>query len=786
MTQPEWVRIDPIPDDAPELPKQRNVKSDDGTWQHYTYTHVWPYRDVSGLRGFVTRYETPTGKETPALTLWRGPDGALKWRHKGLPDPRPLYNGQLLAENPQATVVITEGEKCAEMLQGLLDAAGLRQKMLSATWAGGSKAVRKTDWTPLRARNVVLWSDADAPGAAAMSAVAAILSGQGCAVRMIAPEPDRPPGWDVADWILAGGKLPEIAVWMRSRSEPWVPHPAEHHADPAASEGAAPPPAEGEADAPADVGAAPFRFLGYGAGHCYYLPAGTRQVCALPAVAHSAGALLAIAPLTYWERTFSGAKGVNWKMAANTIMRGSELHGVFDPLRQRGRGAWYDDGRTVLHLGNRLLVDGQETRIDKFDTRYIYEAGPEIHYSGADQLDNREASKVREILDSLFWEVPKNGLLMAGWLTIAPICGALHHRPHCWLTGAASWGKSFVVEQIATPLLGEFALQLLSSTTSAGVRQTLGCDALPVVIDEFEGEDYTSMDRIQGMMELSRQSFSDSGARIIKGSQSGKAVSYQIRSCFLMSSITVNMCQKADETRVAVVSLKQPQDSATLSKEAHFAGLKKRVYETLTPDWCARFRARAIGLVPVIRDNALTFAAALAEVIGSRRAGDQLGALAAGAYSLSSNRRVTEEQALEWARRQDWSSQRVAATDTDEARCLAHILSHEIVVDRSTRCAVAEALQVVRDWQSDALGTKPEESNEYRALSRTGLRLDPEEGVTWISASYPPLTRLMQGTPWQRSYGLLLSRLPGAVPRAALRYCGAATRAVGVPNNLIF
>lgn len=803
-----WTRVDPIPADAPgtspadapgnppdagvpALPKQRNVKLEDGTWVHYTYTHRWAYTDAAGLRGYVVRYETPQGKEVVPLTLWRGPDGVLKWRHKGLADPRPIYNGLLVPENPEAVVAVLEGEKCAELLQAILDADHLRARMVAVSWSGGTKSVNKTTWTAIRARNVILWPDADEPGRAAMRELARILAQQGCAVRLIEPEADRPAGWDVGDWILAGGKRAEITAWMREHSAPYVPAVDPPPGEPPPQAGEAPPDGAppGETDGHlADLGSAPYRLLGYGAGHCYYLPSGTRQVIAIPSVAHTTGALLAIAPLTYWERTFQNGKGVNWKMAANTVMRASELHGVFDPLRQRGRGAWYDEGRTVLHLGNRLLVDGVESRIDKFETKYIYEAGPAIHYSGADPLDNHEAIRVREILDSLHWEAPKNGMLLAGWLTIAPICGALQYRPHCWLTGAATWGKSFVVEQIAGPLLGEFALQLLSSTTSAGVRQTLGCDALPVVIDEFEGEDRTAQDRIAGMMELSRQSFSDSGARIIKGSQTGRAISYQIRSCFLMSSVTVNMTQKADETRVAVLSLRQPQDRPNQTKEAHFAALKDTVYRTLTPEWCARFRARAIGLVPVIRENAATFAEALAEVIGSRRAGDQLGALAAGAYSLSSNKRVSKDQALDWARRQDWSTQRTATADTDEVRCLQHILSHEIYVDRVTRCAVAEALQDVRDWVAVQPGdtVDPSVSPPARALSRTGLRLDADEALVWISAGYPPLTRVMAGTPWAKSYGLLLSRLPGAVFRASMRFCGAITRAYGVPFDLVF
>ena len=57
------------------------------------------------------------------------------------------------------------------------------------------------------------------------------------------------------------------------------------------------------------------------------------------------------------------------------------------------------------------------------------------------------------------------------------------------------------------------------------------------------------------------------------------------------------------------------------------------------------------GLVPVILKNAETFSQAAAAVLSDQRAGDQIGTLMAGAYSLTSDGEISYDAALEFVRR---------------------------------------------------------------------------------------------------------------------------------------
>jgi putative DNA primase/helicase len=153
----------------------------------------------------VCRYDFIDGEGTPAKSFspftWRGG----KWVAKAYPEPRPLYNLADLRKNPDAPVLIVEGEKCAEAARALLRA------YVCMTWASGSNAVKKNDWRPLEGRDCLIWPDADEPGTKAAAELARILCGFAKRVRVIVP--DKTGGWDIADAIADGWDLKMVVNW---------------------------------------------------------------------------------------------------------------------------------------------------------------------------------------------------------------------------------------------------------------------------------------------------------------------------------------------------------------------------------------------------------------------------------------------------------------------------------------------------------------------------------------------------------------------------------------------
>ena len=82
----------------------------------------------------------------------------------------------------------------------------------------------------------------------------------------------------------------------------------------------------------------------------------------------------------------------------------------------------------------------------------------------------------------------------------------------------------------------------------------------------------------------------------------------------------------------------------------------------------------------MIRANAERFAQAVSVHLGSRRTGDQYGALLAGAYSLHSEREITDAEAVAYVQKQDWQVVSESETEKDEGRLLSHLTQHRIRV----------------------------------------------------------------------------------------------------------
>ena len=159
-----------------------------------------------------------------------------------------------------------------------------------------------------------------------------------------------------------------------------------------------PPPAEDRAEWP-------FRVLGHDRGQYFFLPRGGGQVVHLNArELHSPASLVALAPLDWWEAAFPGRDSFNTRKAGNDVLRACERAGVFEPDRLRGRGAWLDDGRVVLHLGDRMLVDGAEEAPGDFRSHFIYEVARPLAVPLGEPLADAEAAGLVRLCCQVPWE----------------------------------------------------------------------------------------------------------------------------------------------------------------------------------------------------------------------------------------------------------------------------------------------------------------------------------------------------------------------------------------------
>jgi len=583
-----------------------------------------------------------------------------------------------------------------------------------------------------------------------MDMVGAALQGIAKSVKIV-HLPDLPLKGDVSDWIDAGGDRKALGT-LYTKAPVWEPPVAPQRAERAAE------PQMERVERftpdipPEDDGDTPFRPLGFNKGTYYYLALGTKQIVELGAPAHTKGNLLGLAPLSYWEREYPAKTSFNTDAAANDLMRMCERRGIFSPEMMRGRGAWFDDGKVVLHLGNILYVDRQPTDPVKVKSRFVYEQGLPMRADIDGPLSVAEAGRFLKLMRMMPWERDIEALYAAGWCVLAHIGGVLNWRPHIWVVGSKGSGKTHVMSQVILPILGDNRLFVAGETTEAGVRQSLGHDALPVLFDEAEGEDTRATERLQRILALVRQSSSETGGKIAKGTVGGAAMTFNVRSCFAFSSINASLVQQSDRSRVTVIELKP-------EKRKH--GLEELVAaeaDILTEAYISSFYARAIHLAPVIRHNAIVFAKAVAGVMGEQRAGDQLGALLAGAYSLTSDEKVTFEAAEKWVRAKDW-------TDTveevqgmsDENNLISFLMQQTLRVqsDHGARdFTIGELVDMAKGMDYNVKGGAQKE------LMRAGIKVE-DDGMH-ISNTSSKIATMLRPTPWSTNWSKVLRRLQGS------------------------
>lgn len=824
--QKEWRQLLPG-EDAPQP-----------SFNHYRHgrpSQIWEYRTPDGLPiGYACRFDTPDGKEV--LPLIYATDGKItEWRWKGFQSPRPIFGQDLLHLHQDATVILVEGEKTAQSVQsqfnpeeyvvttwpgggnavGLVDwyplvgrkviywpdndcqglSAMLHIHNLIGTELESSKFI------PLDATREKGWDGADQkwqPGEILEFFASRIVDSIPTNLTALPDYLREKYGKPVQAYCFNQvgsestyifGLFDKLEGWQFTKlleEEPRKPQPAPEYNEPPAPPSLPEPPPfppfgddDFGAHFPSDPND-PFIVLGFEKidtgkiAYCFFDK--KKKVMIRKTVESlSKSAMLELAPLNWWENKFPRKRsGIDEDSAKDWIIREASARGLFSGRSIRGRGAWMDASRVVLHAGTHLIVNGEYTQLSKIKSSYMYEISDPLDISTKDPLKSTEANRIMELFTVLPWERDLNAYLLAGWCVVAPMCGALRWRPHIWITGGAGTGKSWIMKNVVRDLLGNTALAVQGETSEAGLRQTLGMDALPVVFDEAEPTDPDANKRIQQVIALMRSSSTNDSGDILKGTAGHAAKAFKIRSCFAMASISVPVDKQSDRSRVTILSL-------TKKHKISLAELNQKRFEIITEDFVHRLHARTITLLPVILDNASVFAAAAASVLGEQRIGDQIGAMLAGAYSLFSSKRITLEKAIEWIKNHNWDEEQ-DNNQRDELQLLAHMMQQPVKVEGdlgTVERTIGELVAIAHlSMDDDAVKSITADSK----LRRMGFKVDGDALV--ISNSADQIRRMLRDTPWSKNHNKVLIRIEGSVAMDSTRFSpGIQTRAVSVPLN---
>ena len=178
----------------------------------------YKYTDKLGTTAFyIVRWDfTKDDKEQKAPLPYVFDTEKGKWMSRGYKAPSPLYNLVELTSRPDVPVMVVEGEKTAEAAKGLFPA------YVVTTSSGGCQGTKKTDWSVLQGRDVIISYDNDEAGVNYRESIIKIFKKGGYlkSLKLLMPQTlgsyviensswverqeDVPKGYDLADSFADG------------------------------------------------------------------------------------------------------------------------------------------------------------------------------------------------------------------------------------------------------------------------------------------------------------------------------------------------------------------------------------------------------------------------------------------------------------------------------------------------------------------------------------------------------------------------------------------------------
>lgn len=532
-----------------------------------------------------------------------------------------------------------------------------------------------------------------------------------------------------------------------------------------------------------------FRPLGFnkngeGVLNFYFYVNASKSVISLTPSKMTNNNFFMLAPLDYWIGSFPIKSGFDSKAAANWIMEQCNALGYFTDDIIRGRGAWLDNGNIVIHTGNNLIVNGSKMALGEYKSEYLYELGKSMQITADNPLRPEEAKPFVTSLMKLNWGSKVNAALLTGWLAIAPLCGVLEWRPHLWITGSAGSGKSWLFK-IVTKMIKNISLMAQADSSANGIRQALSNDALNVIFDEAEGNTDQDRERMENVMALMRAASSGNSAPILKGSQSGQAKEFFVRSCFAFASINPQFDKSSDVRRITLLEIsKHPNDEV-------FKDVDNTFKKLLTNDFIQRFQARSINLIPNILQSISIISDTITFMMSSRELGDQLGTILGGFWHVLNDDVITAEESEQLVATilLDLNFGSVETKEmTDEEACLQAILSRQERIENEgipSLKTVGEIAEIASS-RPTPIGFKQDAADD--ALKRLGLRIIVKDNIEYLAIQNKSnwVKAALKGSPWVKSFSKVLKRIKGAKSDFQRFSSGIKGNCVIIPISEIF
>lgn len=163
--------------------------------------HTYRAKDGTPIYWRARLKNTTTGEKW-IRPFWWNSESFTMGEPPAPPEGKPLYGLELLAQHPDAQVIVCEGENCADALNKV--GAG---KFIAIT-SGSASSAQAANWQLLTGREVTVWPDNDEAGKKYAEEVIGRLLGIAAGVKLLDTSAmNLPPKGDCVDWLRAGGTL---------------------------------------------------------------------------------------------------------------------------------------------------------------------------------------------------------------------------------------------------------------------------------------------------------------------------------------------------------------------------------------------------------------------------------------------------------------------------------------------------------------------------------------------------------------------------------------------------
>lgn len=725
MKEQESRFVIPAPKPLDYTPGQYiSLLNKDDKPQSHQYEYIWPWLQHDGkIIGYLGR---KADKNTHRIFYTH-----KGWAQGTLPyEPWPLF-GLHTINTINKTVYVVEGEKTWQAVVDNIPGASV------VTWVGGAQSVKKSNWKALKGKTLILCPDNDKPGREAMQYVAKQASGS---VFMFQHPDEHPDAWDVADY---DGEDLEAFI-------------DEHLVDYNEVQ-------EEQLESVLEVLRKAIKPLGFDKTKLYFFPTNRLQVLELSSSDLGKGNLRMLASDSLWKLAFPTERGIDWDMASDWVQRQCEKKGIFNHMNLRGNGVWRDGSKAVVHMGDHLLVDMQRKSLNDFESKYIYQQARKIELPTVTLLQE-EKQLLIDIANKIRWREKCSADILLSYIITAPLSAYWEWRPSVWQRGPAGAGKSTILEFFVKPCLGDMCISFEGDTTEAGIRQTIGTNAMAVIFDEPEADSYSGNQKIEQILKFIRSNASISTGVIAKGTSNQTGIQFQAQCMFLLASINSIPMKPQDKDRITCIEL-LGKEGNTLE---HWRQLE-RLLHALPKDIHQKIFYYMISNIDWAHKVIAQFKEFYFMRTGSRRTGDQFGPLSAGKYLLLGNGQEipTMEEIEKLVDDSVWSLINENQQRTNEEDFINFIRDVELTIEdlnrNSKKRLLSEVVKIIKEDKAIGEFSTIEAS---KALQRKGMKVSKDRNTGklrfHVSKNSDTFMSFFRQKPEFANYQVLLNRLPGA------------------------